>query len=59
MKRITDPRLRAVWNATHRDFKGIMNGERTIMIYRNGTMLVPLTDLTDAEIETRTPKERN
>ena len=51
MKTLRDKKLMAVWKNKHRDFKGRINGVRYIMIYRNGTMSVPLTDLTDAEIE--------
>lgn len=50
--------LRAIWAATHRDFKGSFAGERTIMLMRNGgTTLVRLHDLTDDEIAARLPKK--
>ena len=52
-----EQKLRLVWKHTHRDYKGTMNGERTIMVYRQGTCLVLLKDLTDAEIEDRLPRE--
>ena len=55
MKSLRDRKLAAVWKATHRDFKGKLNGERSIMVYRNGTCLVLLKDLTDAEIEDKLP----
>jgi len=42
--------LRLIWKHTHRDFRGNMNGERTILTYRNGTCLVMLFDLTEDEI---------
>lgn len=45
-----DPRLKAIWSATHRDFRGLVNGEKTILIWRNGTNLVPLRLLTESEI---------
>jgi hypothetical protein len=52
-----DKKLALVYRHTHRDYKGRINGERTIMVYRNGTCLVRLVDLTDEEIESRLPKE--
>lgn len=51
-----EQKLRIVWKHTHRDFRGALNGERTIMVYRNGTCLVRLKDLTDTEIEERIPR---
>lgn len=51
-----DQKLRAIWKNKHRDFKGTMDGVKTILVYRNGTTLVPLDDLTDAEIERLMPK---
>jgi hypothetical protein len=57
MKSERDKKLAAVWKRKHRDYKGIINGERYVMVYRQGTMSVPLTDLTDAEIEDMLPKE--
>ena len=50
-----DEKLNAVWKHTHNDYKGKLNGERSIMIYRQGTCLVLLKDLTDAEIEYALP----
>jgi hypothetical protein len=49
-------KLALIWKRTHRDFKGRMDGVRTIMVYRNGTCLVALDDLTDEEIESKLPK---
>lgn len=50
MKRITDPDLDLIWKHTHRDYRGTMNGVRTILTLRQGgTTLVPLDGLTDAE----------
>lgn len=50
MKHITNPELRLIWKHTHPDFKGIMNGVRTILTLRQGgTTLVRLDDLTDEE----------
>ncbi len=52
-----DKKLDLVWKRTHSDFKGTYNGVRTIMVYRNGTTIVPLTELTDKEIADRLPKQ--
>ena len=39
-----------IWRYTHRDFKGLdADGRRSIMVYRNGTTIVAISDLTDAE----------
>jgi hypothetical protein len=51
-----DQKLKLVWRETHRDYKGMLNGERSIMVYRQGTCLVLLKDLTDEEIEARLPR---
>ena len=51
-----DQKLKLVWRHTHRDYKGKLNGERSIMVYRQGTCLVLLKDLTDEEIESRIPR---
>jgi hypothetical protein len=48
--------LKAIWVKTHKDFKGIIDGVKTIMVFRNGSVLVTLDDLTDAEIMDRLPK---
>lgn len=48
-----DQKLKIVWRKTHRDYKGKFNGVKSIMIWRNGSTLVPLDLLTDAEIEAR------
>lgn len=42
--------LAQIWRSTHSDFKGMLNGARSIMVYRNGSTIVPLDQLTDAEI---------
>ena len=42
--------LAAVWRAMPRDYRGTTNGVKTVMIWRNGTSLVPLEAMTDAEI---------
>ena len=51
-----EQKLKLVWRKTHRDYKGTLNGERSIMVYRQGTCLVLLKDLTDEEIEARLPR---
>lgn len=56
MKTEREKKLMLVWKHKHRDYKGRINGERYVMVYRDGTMSVPLTDLTDAEIESNLPK---
>lgn len=49
-----DKALKRIWRETHSDYKGTMpDGVKTIMVYRNGTCLVALDDLTDAEITAR------
>lgn len=50
-----DEKLKKVWAATHRDYKGMINGKKTIMVYRNGSTVVRLDDLTGAEIASRLP----
>ena len=55
MKSLRDRKLMAVWEHKHRDYKGRIDGVRCVLIYRNGTTSVPLTDLTDAEIEDSLP----
>jgi hypothetical protein len=52
-----DEKLALIWKHCPRDYKGITNGVRTIMTYRNGTCLVALDDLTDAEINDKLPKQ--
>jgi len=51
-----EQKLRLVWKHTHRDYKGMLEGQRSIMVYRNGTCLVLLKDLTDKEIDERIPR---
>ncbi|MDE5446467.1 hypothetical protein GWG65_34925 [Bradyrhizobium sp. CSA207] len=51
-----EQKLKLVWRHTHRDYKGTLKGERSTLIYRNGTCLVLLKDLTDEEIEARIPR---
>lgn len=53
-----EQKLTAIYRSMHRDYKGSMDEVKTVMIYRNGTCLVPLDDLTDAEIENLMPKKK-
>lgn len=39
----------AIWRHTHRDYKGLIAGKRSILVFRDGTTIVPLAELTDAE----------
>lgn len=48
--------LRRIWNKTHQDFKSVYEGQKTILVCRGATCLVPLDDLTDAEIRSRVPE---
>lgn len=52
-----EQKLAIVYRTTHKDYKGKIGDTKTIMVYRNGTFLVALNDLTDAEIADRLPKE--
>ncbi len=52
-------KLNAVWRDTDKDYRSVTNGERRILVLRQGsTQLVPLTCLTDEEIERRLPKPK-
>lgn len=45
-----------IYRHTHADFKGSLNGEPSILVCRSGaTQLVPLDDLTEAEVAERLP----
>lgn len=49
--------LAKIWRETHSDFKGKINGVKSIMILRKGgSVLCPLDGLTDPEILTRVPE---
>lgn len=53
----TTSELNAIWNATHRDFRGVLDGVRTILVCRKGaTVIVALADLTEAEVAARLPR---
>lgn len=53
-----EQKLAKVWTNTHRDFKGTMNGVKTILVNRGGgTTLIDLDSLTDAEIASHLPKK--
>lgn len=52
-----DQKLKAIWSKTHPDYKGTTDGVKTILVCRKGaTVLCPLDDLTDEEIERHLPK---
>lgn len=53
-----EQKLKAVYRHTHPDFKGEIDGIKTIMVFRNGSCLVALDDLTDKEIADRLPKPK-
>lgn len=42
--------LTLIYRHTSKDYKGRINGRPTILTYREGTVLVYLDDLTEAEI---------
>lgn len=46
-------KLRLIYRWTYRDFKTRINGVPYLMVSRNGSCLVPLDQLTDAEIDDR------
>ena len=53
-----EQKLKLVWKHMPKDYRGkLPDGTKTVMIYRNGTCLVALENLTDAEINDRLPKE--
>lgn len=45
-----EKKLNLIYKHTHKDFKSNTNGTRTILVFRAGTCLVQLDQLTDAEI---------
>lgn len=50
-------KLAVIWGKTHRNYRGKVNGQKAILVLRDGgTQLVPLSALTDAEIAARMPK---
>ena len=48
-----EQKLKIVWRKTHKDYKGKIEGVKYIMIFRNGSTLIPLDSLTDKEIDSR------
>lgn len=51
-----DQQLTLIYRHTHRDYKGRLNGQRTVLTLRQGgTTLVQLDSLTDAEIADKLP----
>lgn len=53
-----DQKLELIWRSTHKDYRSVLAGQRMILIYReqHGTCLVPLSALTNDEIERKLPK---
>ncbi|MDG4904542.1 MULTISPECIES: hypothetical protein [unclassified Mesorhizobium] len=50
--------LDEVWRRTHGDFKGAVDSRRKVMVFRHdGPTLVPLDDLTPAEIARLYPRK--
>ena len=49
--------LRKIYTKTHRDFKGKIEGRKMILVYRSGTCLVALDDLTDREMYDKLPED--
>ena len=45
--------LAQIWRETHKDFKGTFDGQKAIMVFRNGSRLVALESLSEAEIASR------
>lgn len=55
-----DEALNAIWRYTHKDYRGMIDGERTILTLRQGgTTLVCLKDLTDEEIARKLPRAKS
>jgi hypothetical protein len=51
-----DQQLALIYRHTSRDYKGKLNGEKSVLVNINGaTCLVLLKDLTDADIERKLP----
>lgn len=51
-----EQKLNLIYRHTHRDYKGSGRGAlRSILVLRNGTCLVPLSELTEAEISYKLP----
>lgn len=48
-------KLALIYRHTHRDYKGSLDGHKSLLVYRGGTALVLLDHLTDAEIEDKLP----
>ncbi|MER9403677.1 hypothetical protein NKI36_06395 [Mesorhizobium caraganae] len=49
--------LKAVWRRTRQDFKGTVDGKRTVVVFRDSVVLVPLDDLRPDEIARLYPRE--
>lgn len=51
-----DQKLKLIYKHNHADFKGILDGEKSLMMWRDsGSCLVPLSQLTDEEIAKELP----
>ncbi len=50
-----EQKLTLIFRHTHRDYKSGKGADRAILIFRNGTSLVPLDALTDEEIAKELP----
>ena len=48
-------KLNLIYRHTHRDYKGGKGPARSILVLRGAATSVPITDLTDAEIEDKLP----
>lgn len=48
-------KLRLIYRWTHSDFKSRIDGKPYLMVFRNGSCLVPLDALTAEEIESKLP----
>ena len=50
-----EKKLALIYRYTNRDYKSTTNGFKAILVFRNGTALVPLESLTDGEIDAKLP----
>jgi hypothetical protein len=49
--------LKKLYSKTHKDFKGVIDGVKYVLVYRQGTCSVPLDSLTDKEIYRMLPQD--
>lgn len=59
MKTERERRLDAIYRAMHADYKGRINGVRTVMVLRGGSVLIALDDMTDEEMARYEGKRNN